>query len=37
MVPARFTEPLANEWRVDSLPVRVRFPNEHFTLFGMRF
>ncbi|KIP97693.1 MULTISPECIES: biotin/lipoyl-binding protein [Pseudomonas] len=37
MVPARFTEPLANEWRVDSLPVRVRFPNERFTLFGMRF
>lgn len=34
MVPARFTEPLASEWRIDSLPVRVRFPNQHFTLFG---
>ncbi|SDH50713.1 Multidrug resistance efflux pump [Pseudomonas flavescens] len=37
MVPARFSEPLANEWRVDSLPVRVRFPNERFSLFGKRF
>lgn len=35
MVPARFTEPLASEWRIDSLPVRVRFPNQHFTLFGV--
>ena len=37
MVPARFTEPLANEWRVDSLPVKVRFPNERFSLLGMSF
>lgn len=34
MVPARFSEPLASEWRIDSLPVRVRFPNQHFKLFG---
>lgn len=34
MVPARFTEPLASEWRIDSLPVRVRFANEHFRVFG---
>ncbi|WAH55087.1 biotin/lipoyl-binding protein [Pseudomonas silvicola] len=34
MVPARFTAPLASEWRIDSLPVRVRFPHQHFSLFG---
>lgn len=35
MVPARFTEPLAEEWRIDSLPVRVRFPNQTFSVFGL--
>ncbi|MEN0106187.1 MAG: HlyD family efflux transporter periplasmic adaptor subunit [Pseudomonas sp.] len=35
MVPARFLEPLADEWRVDSLPVRVRFPNERFKVLGL--
>jgi len=34
MVPARFNEPLASEWRIDSLPVRVRFPHQHFKVFG---
>jgi len=34
MVPARFTEPLDNEWRIDSLPVRVRFPDRHWQFFG---
>lgn len=35
MVPARFNEPLASEWRIDSLPVRVRFANQHFRVFGL--
>ena len=34
MVPARFDEPLASEWRIDSLPVRVRFANQHWRIFG---
>lgn len=37
MVPAAFTTPLADEWRIDSLPVRVRFPQERFHLFGIDF
>ncbi|HKS12591.1 MAG TPA: HlyD family efflux transporter periplasmic adaptor subunit [Pseudomonas sp.] len=35
MVLARFDEPLADQWRVDSLPVRVRFPH-HWNLFSAR-
>ncbi|MFF7709586.1 HlyD family efflux transporter periplasmic adaptor subunit [Pseudomonas sp. NPDC007930] len=34
LVPAQFDQPLAAEWRVDSLPVRVRFPGERFHIFG---
>lgn len=37
MVPASFSQPLAGEWRIDSLPVRVRFPQQHFHLFGFDF
>lgn len=36
MVPARFDQPLKDEWRVDSLPVRVRFPEHGFQLLGLR-
>lgn len=35
LVPVVFDEALPDEWRIDSLPVRVRFGNEHFRLFGM--
>ncbi|NIE75261.1 biotin/lipoyl-binding protein [Pantoea sp. Tr-811] len=34
MVPARFTQPLDSEWRIDSLPVRVRFADRRVPLFG---
>lgn len=37
MVPARFTEPLDSEWRIDSLPVRVRFPDRRFEMFSAGF
>ncbi|MGY4495543.1 HlyD family secretion protein [Pseudomonas sp. TE3610] len=35
MVPARFDQPLASEWRIDSLPVQVRFPHQHFKVLGV--
>jgi hypothetical protein len=33
-VPARFTEPLPNRWRIDQLPLSVRFPGLLERLFG---
>ncbi|GGJ83770.1 HlyD family secretion protein [Pseudomonas matsuisoli] len=35
LVLAEFDEPLPNEWRVDSLPVQVRFPGRTLSLFGL--
>ncbi|MGE7990575.1 HlyD family secretion protein [Pseudomonas sp. NPDC089554] len=35
MVPAAFDEPLADAWRVDSLPVSVRFPRSGWQWLGL--
>lgn len=34
LVAAQFDTPLAEAWRIDSLPVKVRFPGERFHVFG---
>ncbi|QXH47899.1 biotin/lipoyl-binding protein [Pseudomonas xanthosomatis] len=36
MVPARFDQPLADTWRVDSLPVSVRFARSGWQWFGLK-